>query len=173
MENRNNSLIQAAMFYGLPLGMYWIFKYFFFMYGISYQYLMPVYWGLSLLVPVFAYNLTKRYRSDLGGTISFFMAWQFGVFIYFFAALLVSVVHYLFYRFVAPPDYIQSSIDQTVEMLKQVDVDPQIIQTIMSADFSPIQLALQGILNNVFYGMIFSIPVAALLCGKKRIGSSR
>ena len=105
-----------------------------------------------------------------GGSISFSQAWRFGVLLYFFAALIVSVMHYIFYRFVAPPDYMANAVSQTIESLKQMQVESQVIQSIETLNFSPIHLALQGILNNILYGIIFSIPVAGLLCRKKSPG---
>lgn len=171
MENVNNSLIQASMRYGFPLGMFWVFKYLFYMGSLKYPFLVTIYWGMSFVVPYLAYLLTKKYRNDLGGNISFFRAWQFGIFIYFFAALIVAVMHYMFYRFVAPPDFVKSAINQTLESLAQLQADSKVIQSVKSLDFSPIHMALQGILNNVFYGIIFSIPVAALLCRNNQTGS--
>ena len=171
--NKNNSLIQSAMRYGFPLGMFWVFKYLFYMGSLKFPYLVSIYWGLSLVVPYVAYLLTKRYKNDLGGSIGFFRAWQFGIFLYFFAALIVSVMHYVFYRFVAPPDFVKSAIDQTLESLTQLHADSKVIQSVKALDFSPIHMALQGILNNVFYGIVFSIPVAALLCRDNQTGSVR
>ncbi len=170
MENKNNLLFPAAMSYGLVMGIYWVVKYIFNMFSPYYPSLIVVYWGMSLLVPYIGYVLTKRYRDDLGGSISFSQAWRFGVLLYFFAALIVSVMHYIFYRFVAPPDYMANAVSQTIESLKQMQVENQVIQSIETLNFSPIHLALQGILNNILYGIIFSIPVAGLLCRKKSPG---
>lgn len=158
------------MSYGLVMGIYWVVKYIFNMFSPYYPSLIVVYWGMSLLVPYIGYVLTKRYRDDLGGSISFSQAWRFGVLLYFFAALIVSVMHYIFYRFVAPPDYMANAVSQTIESLKQMQVESQVIQSIETLNFSPIHLALQGILNNILYGIIFSIPVAGLLCRKKSPG---
>ena len=155
---------------GLVMGLYWVVKYIFNMFSPYYPSLIVVYWGMSLLVPYIGYVLTKRYRDDLGGSISFSQAWRFGVLLYFFAALIVSVMHYIFYRFVAPPDYMANAVSQTIESLKQMQVESQVIQSIETLNFSPIHLALQGILNNILYGIIFSIPVAGLLCRKKSPG---
>lgn len=172
MKKNNNLLFPAAMSYGLALGIYWVVKYIFNMVSPYYPYWIVVYWGTSIIVPYLGYVLTKRYRDDLGGSITFGQAWQFGVLLYFFAALIVSVMHYIFYRFVAPPDYMAHAVSQTIESLKQANVDSQIIQSIETLDFSPIHLALQGILNNILYGVIFSIPVALLLCRKRSDGQT-
>lgn len=167
MENKNSGLMSAAMSYGFSLGIFWIVKYIFYMFSMRFSYLVVIYWGMSLVVPYLAYLLTKRYREDLGGIISFSQAWRFGVLIYLFAAMLVSVMHYVFYRFVAPPDFLSSAVEQTIASLKQMQVDSKVISSIESMNFSPIHMALQGILNNIFYGIILSLPVAALVCRRK------
>ena len=159
--------MSAAMSYGFSLGIFWIVKYLFYMFSLRFSYLVVIYWGMSLVVPYLAYLLTKRYRADLGGAISFGQAWRFGVLIYFFAAILVSVMHYLFYRFVAPPDFMSSAVEQTIASLKQMQVDSKVISSIEAMNFSPIHMALQGILNNLFYGIILSLPVAALVCRRQ------
>ncbi|MBS7343009.1 MAG: DUF4199 domain-containing protein [Parabacteroides sp.] len=167
MENKNSGLMSAAMSYGFSLGIFWIVKYIFYMFSMRFSYLVVIYWGMSLVVPYLAYLLTKRYREDLGGVISFSQAWRFGVLIYLFAAMLVSIMHYVFYRFVAPPDFLSSAVEQTIASLKQMQVDSKVISSIESMNFSPIHMALQGILNNIFYGIILSLPVAALVCRRK------
>lgn len=159
--------MSAAMSYGFSLGIFWIVKYIFYMFSMRFSYLVVIYWGMSLVVPYLAYLLTKRYREDLGGVISFSQAWRFGVLIYLFAAMLVSIMHYVFYRFVAPPDFLSSAVEQTIASLKQMQVDSKVISSIESMNFSPIHMALQGILNNIFYGIILSLPVAALICRRK------
>ena len=159
--------MSAAMSYGFSLGIFWIVKYIFYMFSMRFSYLVVIYWEMSLVVPYLAYLLTKRYREDLGGVISFSQAWRFGVLIYLFAAMLVSVMHYVFYRFVAPPDFLSSAVEQTIVSLKQMQVDSKVISSIESMNFSPIHMALQGILNNIFYGIILSLPVAALVCRRK------
>lgn len=159
--------MSAAMSYGFSLGIFWIVKYIFYMFSMRFSYLVVIYWGMSLVVPYLAYLLTKRYREDLGGVISFSQAWRFGVLIYLFAAMLVSVMHYVFYRFVAPLDFLSSAVEQTIVSLKQMQVDSKVISSIESMNFSPIHMALQGILNNIFYGIILSLPVAALVCRRK------
>lgn len=159
--------MSAAMSYGFSLGIFWIVKYIFYMFSMRFSYLVVIYWGMSLVVPYLAYLLTKRYREDLGGVISFSQAWRFGVLIYLFAAMLVSIMHYVFYRFVAPPDFLSSAVEQIIASLKQMQVDSKVISSIESMNFSPIHMALQGILNNIFYGIILSLPVAALVCRRK------
>jgi len=42
-----------------------------------------------------------------------------------------------------------------------------VIETISRTNFTPIHMAIQQIFNNIFYGIILSIPVAALVCRKQ------
>jgi hypothetical protein len=99
----------------------------------------------------------------MGGRISFFHAWQFGVLLYFFAALVVSLAHYSFYRFIASPEYIESLTNGVADILKRINMNPE--ETLANTPaFTPINLTIQGIFNNVFYGIILSIPVAAFAC---------
>ncbi|CCX76747.1 putative uncharacterized protein [Parabacteroides johnsonii CAG:246] len=82
MEENKGLLLKCAMSYGLAMGIYWVIKYLFLIFGYSIPSLIFIYEGLSLAVPFIAYYLTKRYRQDIGGSISFFHAWRFGIMLY-------------------------------------------------------------------------------------------
>lgn len=96
MEENKGLLLKSAMTYGLVMGIFWVIKYLFFIFSNTVPSLNIVYLGLTLLVPFIAYYLTKRYKQDIGGTISFFHAWRFGTMLYFFAALIVALEHFVF-----------------------------------------------------------------------------
>ncbi|MCC8199866.1 MAG: DUF4199 domain-containing protein [Tannerellaceae bacterium] len=173
MEENKNSVIKSAMSYGLLLGLFWVFKYVFFILGYtSSSFFLLFYQALAPVTFILAYIFTRRYRMDIGGKISFFHAWQFGILLYLFAGIIVSLEQFVFYRFLAPPDFIANSLQATVEMLKQADLGPKMVETIERMDVpTPISMAMMGILNNTFYGIIFSIPVAALLCRNNATGN--
>ena len=171
MEENKNLLLKGAMTYGLAMGIYWVVKYIFFIFSVSVPSLSLVYWLLTLAVPFIAYYMTKRYRPDIGGRISFFHAWRFGTMLYFFAALIVSLEYFVFYQFIAPPDFVANAIGQLTTVLKDSQVSSEMIDSLSKIRISPIHMAIQGIFNNVFYGIILSIPVAALLCRNNSTGS--
>ncbi|MDH6306575.1 hypothetical protein M2459_003300 [Parabacteroides sp. PF5-5] len=161
----NKDLLKSAMSYGLLLGIFWVIKYVFFILGITMPFMQIIYWVLTPLTVVLALLFTSLYKYQLGGKISFFHAWQYGILLYFFAGLIVSLLHYVFYRYIAPPDLLSSSMEQMVEMMRKMDLNEQMKETIeQMATPTPIQMTIQGIFTNVFYGIILSIPVAALLC---------
>lgn len=171
MENDKGILMKSAMFYGLLMGMFWVFKYLFFAIGVKLSFFISVYWGLSILVPIIAYVFTKHYREDIGGQISFFHAWIFGILLYMFAALIVSLAHYVFYRYFAPPDMLNQTMNEMVALLKNANAKPEVISQLEKIDISPISMAIQGIFSNLFYGIILSIPVAAILCRNNSTGT--
>lgn len=167
MEENKGLLLKSAMSYGLAMGIYWVIKYLFLIFGYSIPALIYVYEILSLAVPFIAYYLTKRYRQDIGGNISFFHAWRFGIMLYFFAALIVSIEHFIFFQFIAPPDFISNTINMAMNTLKNADVNSEVIDAISRTNFTPTHMAIQQIFNNIFYGIILSVPVAALVCRKQ------
>lgn len=170
-ENRG-LLLKSSMSFGFVMGIYWVIKYFFFAGGLSSPFMASVYWGLTLAVPVIAYRFTDRYRIIAGGSTRLSGAWLFGVLMYFFAALVVSLPHYIFYRYFAPPDMLSSALNQVIELYAREEVfDEKTLETLRGIYISPILMAIQGIFNNVFFGMLFSLPVAALVARKKEPSS--
>ena len=82
--------------------------------------------------------------------------------LYFFAALIVSLEYFVFYQFIAPPDFVANAIGQLTTALKDSQVNSDMLDSLSNIRISPIHMAIQGIFNNVFYGIMLSIPVAAL-----------
>ena len=84
---------------------------------------------------------------------------------------IVSLEYFVFYQFIAPPDFVANAIGQLTTVLKDSQVSSEMIDSLSKIRISPIHMAIQGIFNNVFYGIILSIPVAALLCRNNSTGS--
>lgn len=171
MEENKSLLLKSAMSYGLAMGIFWVIKYLFLIFGYSIPALSLIYMVLSIAVPFIAYHMTKRYRDEIGGQISFFHAWRFGTMLYFFAALIVSLEYFIFFQFIAPRDFVPNIITTLVQTLQNSEVDAKIIDSISQMNFTPIHMTIQGIFNNIFYGIILSIPVAAILCRKDNSGT--
>ena len=168
MNENKSYLLKGAMTYGFVLGIYWVVKYIFLILGGPMSLLSMLYLVLTAAVPFVAYLLTKRYKQEIGGMISFFHAWRFGVLLYFFAALIVSLAHFAYYQFFAPQNFLLNATHQLLDLMKQSNVDTELIESIGKIQTTPIHMAIQGIFNNVFYGIIFSIPVAAIISRDKQ-----
>lgn len=167
MKENRSELLQRAMDSGFSLGIFWCIKYFFFILGLSYAFMNIIYLILTLAVPFVIYFKVWHYKQKLGARISVLHAWQYGVLIFFFGALVVSLEHYLFFRYIAPPDYLANSMAQTLELLHAANIDKSMIETIANTNISPIQMTFQGILNNIFYGVILSFPTAWMVSLRK------
>lgn len=165
MVENKSLLIKLSMHYGLLMGLFWLFKYVFFMLSIRIPIMNGIYFALTIVVPVIAYFITVKYRTTIGGVIGFFHAWQFGFFLYLFSALIVSLLHYVYYRYLLPPGMLGNMFSQVIELFREnMTLTPEMTEMLDKASApTPIQMTLQGIMNNVFYGMILSIPVALIV----------
>lgn len=168
MSENRSILLKSSMRFGLSMGIFWCLKYLLFIWGISSNFFGMLYMFITFFVPFLAYYFTWRYKIEIGGKLGFFHAWQFGILLYFFAALIVSLEHYVFYRYLAPPGFIASSVEQTLELLRNSNIDQATLEAFENINPTPIQMAIQGIFTNTFYGIVLSIPIA-YLASKTRI----
>lgn len=163
MKDEKNLLFKSAMVYGFIMGLFWAFKYIFFVLSLSYPFLSFVYWGLTFSVPFLLTVLILHSRIYLPNKISFSHDWVLGVLTYVFAALFVSLGHYIFYRYLAPPNYIADSLNSAIDLIRNSGVSEDVKETVENMHTpTPIQMTLQGIFNNILYGAIFSVPVALI-----------
>ena len=130
--------------------------------------------GLTAAVPFLGYFFVRQYRNRycLNGQIGFMQAWMFSLLMYTFAALLVSVAHYVFFRYIDGGSMLatyNSMLDElqnvTPEMNDLVTQYRQAVELI--AAMSPIELTIQLVLNNIFYGMMLSLPTAFIVSLKR------
>ncbi len=172
-ENRTN--IQGyAMQYGTYMGLYWIFKFFFFPLGLVMPLLELLFLVMTIAVPVIGYLFTKRYRDRYceDGCISFFRAWVFCFLVYLFAALLTAVAHYIYFAFIDGGFLFRTyagMLQQLAEMEgmeTMADSVNEMLDTVRQ--LSPIKLTMQLISQNIFYGCLLAIPTALLVMRKKR-----
>ena len=48
--------------------------------------------------------------------------------LYFFAALIVSIEHFIFFQFIAPPDFLNNTMTQAIVALKNADFNSEVIE---------------------------------------------
>ena len=172
---QNKSLQEHAMRFGTAMGLFWIFKFIFLPLGFKYPFLQLLFVILTCFVPFLGYRYVRTFRNNYcNGEINFIRAYVFTIFMYFFAALLTSAGHFIYFNFIdngfitdtylSQLETLKSSV--TGEMATSVD---QLIETFnIIADLSPIQLTLQLIFQNIFYGSLLAIPTALLVMKRKK-----
>ena len=167
MEDKSK-LVKFAAVLGLYMGLYWTLKYLCVIFGSKMEALGTLYMAMTVVVPFMAYRFTIIYRAQLGNDrpFSFFHGWQFGIFLYTFAAIIVSLLHFYYYRNVLGAEGISEVMRQSLSLLSEANLDSRIVDQARQIEPTPFQMTIQGILNNILAGAVFSIPVALLT--KKR-----
>lgn len=98
--------------------------------------------------PVLCYQLAKLYRDKAwGGYIRFGQVWSFGILLFFFAALIMSVLYYVRFQFLQP-DALSIAFNQSIQMLQQMPNYPQ--KYIDAAIAFGVPTAIQVVLFNLW-----------------------
>lgn len=152
-ENRGY-MQRYAMLFGTYMGGFWILKFILFPVGLSVPFLLFLFMGLTLCVPFMGYYYARMYRNQVcGGGISFLHAWVFTVFMYMFAALLAAVVDTLAQSNMPGMDSYIATYQEALETARLL---------------SPIDITLQMISSNVFWGSILAFPTALFVMRRKK-----
>ena len=174
-KGQTQSLQEYAMRFGTAMGIFWIFKFIFLPLGFKVPFLQILFIILTCSVPFLGYRYARTYREKYcGGELSFIRAYTFLMLMYFFAALLTSAGHFVYFNFIdngfitdtylAQLETLKSNV--TGEMETSVD---QLMETFnVIAGLSPIQLTLQLIFQNIFYGSLLALPTALFVMKRKK-----
>lgn len=176
MTESRSSLQKYAMHFGTYMGIYWILKFILFPIGLTIPFILFLFVGLTLGVPFMGYHYVRMYRNKVcGGYISFMQAWIFTIFMYLFAALLSALAHYVYFRYIdngfVADTYLKllnnASGSQSAGMQPYMEQIEKMIELISS--MTPIDITLQLLSQNVFYGTILAIPTALFVMKRNRM----
>lgn len=175
MEDKPKTLQEHAMYFGTMMGIFWIIKFSFLPMGFKIPLLQLLFIFMTMFVPILGYIYIRKYRERYcGGELSFMRGWVFSLYMYFFAALLTAAAHYIYFRFI-DNGYLMGTYLEQMENLKSTltgDLEASVDQLIRNLDIiasmSPLQLTLQLIFQNIFYGAILSLPTALLAMRRKK-----
>ena len=172
-ESRNNST-QFDMKYGLVLGFYFIVQFF-----VNTQSLIsPLMAFISILfiisLPIFVFFMAKRFKDSLEELpLSFSMGWMFIFLTFFYASLPEALFSYVYLQYINPGFIFEqvetaSKIFSEMPSLEGNGFVEKLMENMEAAPSpTPIQYSLQLIFNNMFYGSILAIIIAAILRVKK------
>lgn len=175
MTESRSYLQKYAMHFGTYMGAYWILKFILFPLGLTIPFLLFLFFGLTLGVPFMGYYYARTYRDKVcGGTIRFLQAWVFIVFMYMFAALLTAVAHYIYFRFIDHGFIIDTYLNMLNGVTKS-DVSgmegyiSQLREALGTVNtLTPIDITMQLMSQNVFYGSILAVPTALFVMRKPK-----
>lgn len=173
----NLAMWNASMHIGTVLGVYYVLKFCLFPLGMKSGLLGMVFIVLTLLGPVLAYRLTRGFRRMSMPDASFAslgQAWGFVFQLFLFASLLVSVAHYVYFAFIDHGMLLaayNTTLAQMAELAKESGAEGVAMQTQldamkatvdMVAAMTPIQITMQLLVNNLFWGCLLGLPIGAL-----------
>lgn len=173
------SMMHYAMNFGLVVGVYYILKFCLFPMSLRSTATGMLFIGLSLMVPLLLFRLTRTYRDRyMSGSITFVHALAFAMLTMIFGSLLASVAHYVYFAYIdggMMVGALEQSIEQIVTLLSaenmsegvdmsDVSIDEYITMlrtTMMQIEaMSPIDITMGMLSNNVSWSIIVALPVA-------------
>ena len=175
MADKKPTLQESAMKYGTMMGLFWIGKFILFPIGFKIPFIQLIFFFLTLFTPILGYIFAKKYReNECESSISFFQGFSFTTFMYIFAALLVAVAHYIYFQFIDNGFIIdtysamlnglkEASAGQAILPIEQVEEAMNII-----SGLSTLQLTMQIIYQNIFWGFLLAFPTALLIMKRNK-----
>lgn len=174
MEQRKVSTRSYAMHFGAYMGIYWILKFILLPLSFTIPFLSFLFIGLTMGVPFLGYFYLKIFRDKVcGGYISFSHAMLFMMLVYFFAAMLVSVAHFIYFQYIDNGlifNAIQSMSKQVLILneghAEYTQMEEMINEMIKSFnELTPSDITLANFSRNIYIGFLLAIPTA--LIGKR------
>lgn len=158
------------MEYGLILSAYFILKFGITVLSSKFLFLSFLSWTLLIGIPFVLFWMLRKFRDQRNeGFIEFGKAWSISMLLIFFASLPEALAQYAYFQFINPA-YIHdqiSVITTQLESLAELKDSPAMNDLINNyknaAAPSPIQMAFQGIFNNLFFGGIISLAIALIV----------
>jgi len=124
--------------------------------------------GGFLATPMVCFQLAKRYRDlALGGYIRYWQVWSFGIWLFFFAALLMSVLYYVRYQFLQP-DFIAKAMNQSIQLLQQMKYPQKYVDAMINYGVpTTIKLVLTYLWMYIIGGALLFLLISPMVARKK------
>lgn len=167
MTEKKITLQESAMRYGTAMGIFWTIKFILFPIGMKMPLILMVFFILTMAVPFVGYQFVKKYRdNECEGTISFSRAFLFTAFMYLFAALFATIIHYVYFRYLDNGMIIgayqemlnEIAVNATGELETSIQQFQEALNII--AQLTPLEISLQLISQNIFYCLMIALPTA-------------
>lgn len=123
---------------------------------------------LALATPFIVGWRLSRFRDyALGGLISFRRGFAFSCYTFFYASLAFALVQYLYFTFLdngRMEDMLDNTIRVMTPIYKEQGISPKELNAAAEVitSLSPIYIAITFMMQNLFIGLLLSLPVALL-----------
>lgn len=170
MEQKPNPIqlkYRYAANYGLILGAYLAVFYIIQIIAPNIKILNLVNSISILFTPFLCYHLTKKFRDKaLGGYIKFSSSWSFGVWLFFFAGLIMAVVYFIHFQIINP-DYISDVFNQSMLMLESMNYPKDQLDILAKNGFpTPLEMVFSYLFAYVIIGAILFVFISPFVVKK-------
>jgi len=162
------NIFKASMINGIIMGVIFSVNFLFSVSKITF--LITLTNLLAVLIVVLIYRLSVKFRdTECEGFITYGKALLYILYSFFFAALISSVVKYIYFQYINPP-YLESVFQETMKMLTSMKYPiTDAVETQTRNMLKPASYTLIYIWVNVFMGLIVGLIMAAFVKKEKSI----
>lgn len=153
--------------YGLILGAYFAFFYLLQVFVKGNVIINLLNTASVIATPFLCYYLSKRYRDRaMGGFIRFGQVWSFGLWLYLFAGLIMSVVYFVHFQYINP-DFISETINQSLLMLEKMNYPKESIDLLeKNGTPSNFQMVISYLFGYIILGAILFLFISPFVSKK-------
>lgn len=164
--------MKSAMQNGLILGV--IFSINFLLSTSKITTLILLTYIIAIVIVATIYKFTIRFRDDeSNGVITYGKAFKYIIYLFFYAALISTVVKYVYFRFINTA-YLETMFQETMKMMEMLKVpmsNAEIDQT--EKMFNPLSFSLLYIWSDIIMGALVGLIMAAFVKKEKDIFSQQ
>ncbi|MFT3751411.1 MAG: DUF4199 domain-containing protein [Paludibacter sp.] len=162
------NIMKSAMHNGLILGAIFSVNFLLSVSGISALALLT--YAVALIILVMLYKIAIRFRDvDCEGSITYGRAFLYILLIFFYAALISTVVKFIYLRFI-DQTYLESIYQETMKVLEAMKF-PMNTPEMEQAEkmFKPLNFSLLYIWSNMLLGTFVGLIMAAFIKKEKSL----
>ena len=160
---------------GFFLALLWITSFIFYIIGLSNSLLAMASLIMAIVSPFFVASRLRNFR-DVGreGVISFGRSYAYIIFVFFYGAVLLAVVQYLYFAYFDNGYLVNSfakmmSTDEGKLMLEQYGMSKVVDESLAEmAATRPIDYALNILTINISLGFILGVPIGLIMQRKNK-----
>jgi len=155
---------------GFFLSMLWTASFASYILGITSQLLAMLALALAVMTPFFVAGRLRKFRDEgRDGLISFGRSYAYTIFVFFYGAVLLAVVQFLYFAYI-DDGYLLSAFTQAVssEEGKQLIQQYGMTQAVESSlaemgSIRPIDYALNILTVNIMIGFVLGVPISLFM----------
>lgn len=159
---------------GFFLALLWTASFVCYIMGISNQMLGMLAIGLAIMTPFFVAGRLRKFRDEgREGQISFRRSYAYTIFVFFYAAVLLAVVQFLYFAYI-DNGYLMSSFSRMMsseegkQIISQYGMSQMVEESLSEmANIRPIDYALNILTVNIIIGFIVGVPIGLVMQREK------